>query len=58
MQTNNIKETLKFVHFCLEEAKEHGLTVEVVTWALKFMKENPLLSIEEAINMGVNEWIK
>ena len=42
----------------LKNASEHGMEVEVVMYALKYMKENPLLTIEEAITLGYNEWIK
>ena len=36
----------------------HGLNVEIITWAFRYMKENPSLSITEALNLGYNEWIK
>lgn len=44
------------VAIALSHAKEDGLEVEVVTWALIYMKENPSLSIAEAITMGFYEW--
>ena len=46
------------VQFALANAYQMSLEVEVVTWALKYMKENPNLTIDEAITMGYYEWIK
>ena len=42
----------------LKGASEFNLEVEVVWYALKYMKENPRLTIEEAINLGFKEWVK
>lgn len=42
----------------LKAASEFGLQTEVVWYALKAMKENPRLTIEEAINIGYEEWAK
>jgi len=42
----------------LTEASEYNLETEVVTWALKEMKENPKLELWEAMNLGANEWLK
>jgi hypothetical protein len=46
------------VAMALEQSREEGLDVEVVTWALRYMKQYPYLSISEAITMGYYEWIK
>lgn len=46
------------VSFALANAYQMSLEVEVVTWALKYMKENPSLTIDEAITMGYYEWVK
>lgn len=46
------------VSFALANAYQMSLEVEVVTWALKYMKENPNLTIDEAITMGYSEWVK
>jgi len=48
----------EFADILLEAADEYGLTAEVVVFALKTMKENPALSIEEALLAGYSEWIK
>lgn len=37
-------------------AEEFQLTTEVVWSALKAMKENPTLTIEQAITIGLEEW--
>jgi hypothetical protein len=42
----------------LEQSREEGLEVEVVTWALRYMKNDPSLTISEAITMGYYEWVK
>jgi len=46
------------VSIALANAYQMSLEVEVVTWALKYMKENPNLTIDEAITMGYSEWVK
>jgi hypothetical protein len=42
----------------LEHSCEEGLEVEVVTWALRYMKNDPTLTLSEAITMGYYEWVK
>lgn len=42
----------------LKGASEFDLQVEVVWYALKAIKENPRLTIEEAIEIGFKEWVK
>lgn len=54
----NIHDIMDYVSEILEEARQHGLEVEVVTWALKAMKENPSLSLVEAITEGYENWLK
>jgi hypothetical protein len=56
--TESCVETMKSVGLALEDAKESGLETEVVVWALKYMKENPKLTISEAIFLGYCEWVK
>ena len=46
------------IQTALKGASEFDLQVEVVWYALKAMKENSRLSIEEAIEEGFKEWIK
>jgi hypothetical protein len=39
-------------------AKEYNLEVEVVWSALQAMKADPTQTVEEAIQEGLNEWMK
>lgn len=55
---DEILKEFRAVEIALKEAINEGLEVEVVVFALKVMKENPSLSIEEAIFAGYEEWIK
>lgn len=49
---------MELIREVLEKAKEHGLEVEVVTWALKYTQEDPELQPYEAIIHGYREWVK
>jgi hypothetical protein len=42
----------------IEDAGKYGLVSEVVYFALRYMKNNPEASIEDAMNYGYSEWIK
>jgi tRNA A-37 threonylcarbamoyl transferase component Bud32 len=42
----------------LNTAIDEGVDVEVVTWALKAMKDDPELSISDAMAIGYSEWVK
>lgn len=55
-----LSEDLTAIRNCFQWLKEddHGLEVEVMYWALKFMKEDPTLSIGDAISLGFTEWDK
>jgi len=46
------------VNTALKNASQYDLQVEVVIYALQYMKENPSLTVEQAITMGYDEWIK
>lgn len=35
-----------------------GLQREILTWAFLYLKRNPNSTIEEALNYGIDEWIK
>ncbi len=54
----SLGEELTTIKACLKEAMEWGLEVEAVAWALISLKDNPELSISEAMMLGVTEWIK
>lgn len=46
------------VHIVLYNAKVYNLEVEVVYEALVLLKQNPTMSISEAIRGGYNAWVK
>jgi hypothetical protein len=50
--------SVKRCHEILDSAKEYGLEVEVVVWALEAMRMNPGMLPEEALMEGYDEWIK
>jgi hypothetical protein len=54
----NITTDLELTSLLLTHASEHGLDVEVVISALKAMKDDPNLTIQEAMHIGFFEWIK
>lgn len=54
----DIHRSMDIVEHVLREAEDFGLTVHVVTWAIKHMKENPSLDISDAIVLGLEEWVK
>jgi hypothetical protein len=53
-----ISRSLDVVDHIIREANDFGLTTEVVTWALKLMKENPKQDISDAIIAGYEIWYK
>ena len=57
MKEETIKE-LSYVDHLLKLAEYHNLESEVVVFALKSMKNNPSLTIEEAMALGYEEWVK
>lgn len=51
-------EELNTANNILKDAEQNGMQVEVVYYALKFMKEDPKLTITDALMLGHDEWIK
>lgn len=51
-------EEMSYIDSLLDEAAEYGLITEVVTFGLMAMKNNPTLTIAEAIQIGYDEWVK
>jgi hypothetical protein len=49
---------LEIIDYYLTKAEECGLQVEFVTFALKYIKEDPGLTIEEACCRAYEEWVK
>lgn len=54
----NLGDQMDLIKEVLDKATEHDLQVEVVTWALKAMQDNPELQPYEAIVVGYQEWVK
>lgn len=51
-------EQLEKIAMYLQDAQKYGLQAEVVYFAIKYMKENPEKSIDDAIAYGYYEWCK
>lgn len=51
-------DTFYIVADYIEGAEKYGLVPEVVYFALRYMKNNPEVSIEDAISYGFYEWVK
>ena len=49
---------MQSVEFYLHEAREHGLDVEIVAYALKYIKQDSTIGIVEALSLASAEWIK
>lgn len=52
----DIHEQMTYVGQALKAAGKYGLEVEMVTWALKAMKKDNTITIEQAISDGMSEW--
>ena len=48
--------TLQYIGGRMKVIKKYGLEAEVIMFALKAMKENPNLAIDQAFEMGCSEW--
>jgi hypothetical protein len=53
-----IHRSFDVVEHVLQEANDLGVAAEVVTHALKYMKENPYVDISDAIIAGYDECLK
>lgn len=58
MIQNNLEDQMKAIDSMLDVVVASGMEVEVIYWALRYMKENPSAEPAEAFIMGVTEWIK
>lgn len=54
----HILDVLSYAKEIAEDSSNQDLLPEVIVWSLKHMKENPFLSIEEALEAGYREWVK
>jgi len=48
---------MMLAHNALEEASHYNLESELFVWALRYMKENPDKTIEQAIKHSLDEWV-
>lgn len=51
-------DTFYIVADYIQGAEKYGLVPEVVYFALRYMKNNPEVSIEDAMSYGFYEWVK
>jgi hypothetical protein len=58
LEPEDIHKSLDIVDAILHDARDFKLETEVVTWALKYMKRNPNLTISDAITLAYEEWVK
>lgn len=58
MQEQTTQQEMELISNMLDSALEYGMEVEVIYFALKYMKENPNISPAEAFALGVTEWVK
>jgi hypothetical protein len=57
-QQDDFLDQMQSVHDFLKSAKEWGLETEVVCWALQAMKNDPRLTLSQAMADGYYEWVK
>ena len=53
-----VEKQMEVIDSQLDKAIEYGMEVEVIYFALKYMKENPSSTPAEAFVMGITEWVK
>lgn len=58
MTTLDDSKQMEIMGEILDQALNHGFEVEVIYFALKYMKENPTVSPVEAFATGLTEWVK
>ena len=54
----DIHRSIAVVDLILFDSKDLGIQTEVVTWALKYMKQDPTQDISDAIIAAYDEWGK
>jgi hypothetical protein len=54
----DIHRSIAVVDLILFDSKDLGIQTEVVTWALKYMKQDPALDISDAIIVAYDNWAK
>jgi len=56
--TEENKASFDSVNNALKWSEEHGMEVNVMYYALMFLKTNPTATIQDAIEFGLDEWLK
>jgi len=51
-------ERIAYVGYLLKEASNYDLQAEVVAYALQAIKDDSEISIERAMEIGFQEWVK
>ena len=54
----DIHRSIAIVDLILHDATDLGIATEVVTWALKYMKQDPTQDISDAMIAAYDEWGK
>lgn len=49
---------LDIIDELLDKSMEYGMEVEVIYYALKYIREHPEISPAEAFALGIVEWVK
>ena len=56
--TEENKAAFDSVNNALYCSEEHGMEANVMYYALMFLKTNPTATIQDAIEFGLDEWLK
>ena len=54
----DIYRSIAIVESVLHDARDLKIETQVVTWALKLMKQDPSINISDAMIMGYEEWVR
>jgi hypothetical protein len=54
--SHSLKDVIDQVYNTVRDAKDFNLEYEVLATAFIYLKENPDATIQEALNVGRNDW--
>ena len=54
----DIYRSIAIVESVLHDARDLKIETQVVTWALKFMKQDPSIDISDAMIMSYETWVR
>ena len=54
----DIHRSFAIVDLVLKDSADLGVATEIVTWALKYMKQDPTQDISDAMLAAYEEWVK